>query len=107
MTIDKKYEVEFTNECRKEIKKIYNYISSNLYAKHAAKKLMNKVESLTNNLAYTPKLYAKIAKYKSTEMIYRRIPVDNYLILYTVDEKNKKVYVAHFYYAGSNYRSKI
>lgn len=81
MTIDKKYEVEFTNECRKEIKKIYNYISSNLYA--------------------------KIAKYKSTEMIYRRIPVDNYLILYTVDEKNKKVYVAHFYYAGSNYRSKI
>ncbi len=107
MTINEKYEIEFTNECQREMRKIYNYISNNLYAENAAKKIMNKIEKLTNNLAYTPKLYAEIDKYKSTEMIYRKMPINNYLLLYTVDDENKKVYIVHMYYAGSDYINKI
>ena len=37
------------------------------------------------------------------ERKYRRMPVNNYVILYTINEPEKIVYVAHIYYGGRNY----
>ena len=36
---------------------------------------------------------------------YRRIIIKNYIILYTIDEKNRKIFVSHMYYSGKNYES--
>ena len=107
MSIDESYEVIFADECIKEIDKVYEYIKKNLYAKDAAKKLMNKIEKLTNNLAFTPKMYVEIERYKETKRVYRRIIIDSYVLLYTIDEKKKQVYVAHMYYSGMDYLSNI
>ena len=38
-----------------------------------------------------------------TERQYRRLVVNNYVILYTIDEEEKIVYIAHIYYGGRNY----
>lgn len=97
------YEVEFTEECLQEIKKVYNYIKDNLYATNSAENLMNMVEEFTNNLAYAPKIYAEIPRYRGTNSTYRRIVIKNYILLYTIDEESRKVYVSHMYYGGSNY----
>lgn len=86
---------------------MYDYIRDNLYAENAAKRIMNKVEEFTSNLAYAPRIYAEIDKYKGTKKIYRRIIIDNYVLLYTIDEDAKKVYVSHMYYGGSDYINKI
>lgn len=101
------YKIEFTEESKKEIKKIYNYIKNELYAENAAKRIMNKVEELVNNLAYAPKIYAEIDKYRGTKKVYRRIVIDNYVLLYTINEQNKKIYIMHMYYGGSDYINKI
>ena len=106
MSINDKYEIIFTQECKKEIKKIYNYIRETLYVENAAKRIMLKIEELIKNLACTPKIYVEIDKYSGTKRIYRRIVVDNYVLLYTIDEENKKVYVSHMYYGGSDYIKK-
>ena len=34
---------------------------------------------------------------------YRRIIIKNYIILYTIDEKNRKIFESHMYYSGRNY----
>lgn len=107
MDISNQYQVEFTDEFKREIRKIYNYIKEELYAEKAAQDLMIKVEEYTNNLSYAPRIYAEIDKYRGTERVYRRIVINNYVILYTIDEENKKVYITHMYYGGSDYINKI
>lgn len=101
--MDINYEVEFTYECNQEIKKIYNYIRDNLYAEQSAKKIMNMIEEYTSNLAYSPRMFAEIPQYVGTNNVYRKIVIKNYIILYTIDEENKKVYISHMYYGKSNY----
>ena len=50
-----------------------------------------------------PQIHTKIEKYDSLKRIYRRIVIKNFIILYTIDEENKIVYVSHMYYGRRNY----
>ena len=45
----------------------------------------------------------EIEKTDRTERQYRRMIVNNYVILYTIDELEKIVYIAHIYYGERNY----
>ena len=99
----KKYKVIITPTAYKEINKIYDYITDDLYAENAAKRLMNKVEQEVQRLKDTPKIHTEIEKFDELKRIYRRIVVDNYVILYTIDEDNEVVFVSHMYYGGRNY----
>ena len=98
------YEIEFTEDCRDEIREIYRYISKKLIAKKSAKQLMQKIRKIIMNLAESPKLYPKINKYdKIKKRCFRKIVIDNYVILYTIDEQKKVIYISHMYYGGKNY----
>ena len=99
----KKYKVIITPTAYKEIDKIYDYITDDLYAENAAKRLMNKVEQEIQRLTDLPKIYAEIGKIDELKRVYRRIVVNNYVILYTIDEDNEVVFVSHMYYGGRNY----
>ena len=48
-------------------------------------------------------MYAKTEKSDKLKRIYRRIPIENYILLYTIDKEKEIVYIAHFYYGGRNY----
>lgn len=82
------YKMIITPTAVKEINKIYDYISEDLYARNAAKSIMQKIEIAIQKLKYAPKIYMQIEKTDESERIYRRIVVKNYIILYTIDEKN-------------------
>lgn len=97
------YEIEFTEDSKNEIREIYKYISDKLIAKEAAKRLMQKMRKIVMSLAETPRLYAKIEKSDKRKRDFRKIVIDNYVILYTIDEKNKIVYISHMYYSGMDY----
>ena len=97
------YEIEFTEDCRDEINEIYEYISEKLVAENSAKKLMRKMRDAVMDLAKTPNLYIKIEKKDRNKREFRRMVIDNFVVLYTVDESSKKVYIAHMYYGRRNY----
>ena len=97
------YEIEFTEDARDEIREIYKYISENLVAKKSARDLMKKMRNTIMDLAESPKLYMKIEKKDRRKRDFRRIVIDNYIILYTIDEEKKTVYIAHMYYGRRNY----
>lgn len=101
------YNVDVTDECKKDIRNIYTYIRNNLDAEDAANRLIDKFEYAIGNLEYFPKIYAAIDKYENTRRTYRRIVVNNYIILFTIEEKYKKVYVSHIYYKGRDYLKEI
>ena len=47
-------------------------------------------------------MFTKIEN-KKLKRQYRRMVVDNYVVLYTVDEKKRNVYIVHIYYSGRDY----
>ena len=103
----KRYNLEFTVSYKKDTKKIYNYIKQKLQNEIAAKNLMNKVEKYTNELKYSPHAYREIERTNSKRKAFRKIKINNYILLYTVDEDKKQVTVSHMFYGRSNYINKI
>lgn len=97
------YEIEFTEDCKYEITEIYEYISKKLVAENSAKKLMRKMRDSVMDLSEFPNLYMKIEKKDGHKREFRRMIIDNFVVLYTVDESNHKVYIAHMYYGRKNY----
>lgn len=97
------FEVEFTDNCIIEMTEIYEYISNNLKEDNTAKKLMTEATDKILNLANTPELYMKIGKTDKLKREYHRIVVKNYVILYTIDFKKRKVYISHMIYGRKNY----
>lgn len=101
------YKVIITPTAYKEIDKIYYYISENLYSKNAARNLIKQIERKLQRLKDTPKIHTEIKKVDELKNRYRRITIKNFVILYTVDEKNRLVYISHMYYGKQNYLENI
>ena len=99
------YKVEFTNESVEEIKDIYEYISKNLIAKNAAQELMKKIRKSKMNLERLPKIYMKVRTKEKGRREFRRIVINNYIVLYTVDEDKRIIYISHMYYERKDYLS--
>ena len=101
------YEVDFTEDCRDEIRDIYKYISESLVAEEAAKRLMKKMRDNVMELAEFPRKYVKLPKNDKRKREFRRMVINNYVILYTIDEGRKKIYVSHMYYGKRNYTDNL
>ena len=100
---EKLYEIEITKDARVEIEAIYEYISESLENKEATKRLMKKIRDRVMNLVENPKMYMKIEKKNKIKKEFRRMVIDNYIILYSIDEEAKKIYISHMYYGKRNY----
>jgi len=99
----KAFEVVVTEECISNITDIYDYISFELKENAIAKQLFKEVKKKIINLAYFPNMYVKIGKVDKLNRNYHRMVINNYIVLYTIDYKNKKVFVSHMVYGKRNY----
>ena len=97
------FEVEFTDECIKELIDIYEYISNNLKEDNIAKKLMTEMLDRVLILEDLPELYMKIGKADKLKREYRIMVVKNYVVLYTVDYKKRTVFIVHIINGKRNY----
>lgn len=97
------YNIQLADEFLEEIEEICDYISSNLKAIDASNRLREKIVYNILLLEKSPKMFPEIEKMDKTERQYRKIIVNNYIILYTIDEDEQIVYVTHIYYGGRNY----
>lgn len=97
------YKIKGTTEYIHESENIFYYIENNLKAPMASNRLRQKIKNNISLLKGSPKLFRKIKIDSRLEGQYRRIVVNNYIILYTIDETNKVVYISHIYYNKRNY----
>ena len=97
------YKIIFTDEFDEEIQQIYDYISKNLKEKEIADRFISKVYGRIEDLKIFPKMYMKIEKMDRLHNEYHRLVVNNYIVLYTVDELNQRVIISHIYYKRKNY----
>ncbi len=72
-------------------------------AQEQAEKLNIEILERIEDLSIFPDMYMKIGKYNKVKNEYHRMVVKNYIVLYTVDYINKKIFISHIYYKRRNY----
>ena len=97
------YKVKFTEKCLEDIEEACQYIEEKLKAENTANRFKIKIKDSVKGLSTSPEMYAKVEKLDRVKRVYRKIPIDNYVLLYIVDKENEIVYLSHMYYGGRNY----
>lgn len=101
--LNMEYKIQFTEKCLEDIEDACQYIKEKLKEENAVNRLRIKIKDSVKGLSISPEMYAKTEKFDRLKNEYRRIPIDNYVLLYTVNKKRNTVYIVHFYYGGRNY----
>lgn len=107
MDTSKYYSIKATPAYKREIRQIYNYIKKKLQNEIAAENLIRKTEKYIAELKYSPHAYRELRRGNLKRKAFRKIKINNYILLYTVDEDKKQVTVSHMFYGRSNYINKI
>ena len=97
------YDVVISDTCLEEIDETCDYIEKVLKTEQASNRLREKIIESIQVLKESPNIYAKIEKTDSDGRIYRRMVVDNYVIIYTIVEEDKNILISHLYYGRRNY----
>ena len=90
------YSVNISAQADKDIRAIYEYIALTLMSPENANAQLSRLEDRINKLDNLPK---RFSKYKNE---IRFMPVDNYLVFYTVDDVSKNVSVLRVMYGKRN-----
>jgi len=101
------YKIMFTETAEIELDGIYDYISRTLLSENSARKFMEKIEEKTLKLEIFPKSCSITDGYTINGVQYRKLIVDNYILLYHIDENKKQVNIIHIFYGRKNYLKDI
>ena len=100
--MDINYEIILTEIAKEELEEIYEYISKNLLEKAAANRLMEKIEKNILRLEQNPYSCVEV-RIKPHNEVYHKLVIDNYIVLYEVDEEYKQVVIYRIIYQKMDY----
>lgn len=86
-----KYRVDVTEPAEKDLLDIVRYITSQLSASISALHMMELFEEALMSLSGFPQRCPLIADERLSQMGYRKLIVNNYVVFFSIDEKNKVV----------------
>lgn len=96
------YRVEYSQEALVDIKSIYTYISQILHAPLTARRQVNRIRKEIRDLEAFPTRYVLVEWEPWESMKMHRLPIDNYVVFYLVDEQAMAVKIARIVYGGRN-----
>ena len=98
------YKLEFLPIARQDAADIVRYISHDLCNTPAAEKLAVELIKASDGIPKFPYANAAYTPIKPLKHEYRKLLVQNYIIFYWIDEKEKVVTVARIIYARRDYK---
>lgn len=101
------YTVILTEEAAQELEGIHHYIAHELLAPETARKQVARIFSEVRTLETLPDRYKLYEDEPFHSTGIRSFPVDNYLVFYEVDNRNKRVYIVRIMYGGRNIRQQL
>lgn len=96
------YRVEYSQEALVDIKSIYTYISQILHAPLTARRQVNRIRKEIRDLEAFPTRYVLVEWEPWASMKMHRLPIDNYIVFYLVDEQAMAVKIVRIVYGGRN-----
>ena len=97
------YNVIVSQDAHNDIDNCIGYIVNNLKNPIAAKKLLDKIEKSYFTLSDNPHIYAFCNDERLCKDGYRKVVINNFVLIYRVDDTVKTVYVIRFFYGRQNY----
>jgi len=99
------YNINYTKESLDDIQNILEYITNVLLNKTAAKKLRNDFINAIETLKIFP--YGISIHYFENELdnAYRCLNVNNYVVIYTIDEEEKCIIINRILYNKMNFNN--
>ncbi len=98
-----KYKITYLPAAQNDLLEITEYIAVKLNNPEAALKQAERIRDAVNNAAENPYMYPVHYPVKKLKHDYRKIPVNNYLIFYWVEESKKTITAARILYNRRNY----
>jgi len=96
----KKYAVIYSPEAMDDIREIYSYIAFELQSPDVAVGQVNRIRKEIRSLDFMPTRYSTVDWEPWKSMKMHKIPVDNYLVYYAVNDESRIVTVIRIFYGG-------
>lgn len=103
-TMEYNYEIKQEKSFKKELRNIYEYISEELKERKTAIKLLKNIDNKIKILELFPFAYKLYKKEENVE--YRKFIIKDYIIIYKINLKEKKIKILHIYNQKFNYHKK-
>jgi plasmid stabilization system protein ParE len=99
-----KYRVDLSEPAENDLRDIVRYISAQLSAPMTALKMMDTMHEAIAGLALMPQKCYFVTDERLAMLGYRKLPVKNYIVFFTIDEKSKVVDVERILYARRDWQ---
>lgn len=97
-----KYKFAFTPLAEQDIDSVLEYISDNLRNVKAASDMLNKIEKAIDNACVLPYGFPDCKIYFIADNAIRHVIIDNYAMIYGIDDEKKQINILRFRYAKMN-----
>jgi len=93
-----KYRVDVSDPAEGDLGEIIRYIASQLSVPITALRMIELLEKAMESLSDMPQRCPFVADERLAQMGYRKLPVKNYIVFFSIDEKNKVVDIERILY---------
>lgn len=97
-----KYKVKINPKAIRELDSIYEYIAKEKLSPENAKGQVGRIKKAILNLDTFPQSHQERNEGRYAEKDYRQLLIDNYIVIFRIDETSKIVYVVTVQYQGRN-----
>jgi plasmid stabilization system protein ParE len=97
------YKIVITELAEQDLDAIVEYIALKLKNRKAATDFLDEVENCYQYLATMPKMYSVCDEPEMNVKGYRKVPIKNYLAVFSLDETNNTVTILRFLYSARDF----
>lgn len=97
-----KYSILYSPEAKDDLKSIYSYIAFDLNVPDTAKNQVNRIRKEIRSLDFMPARYQIIDWEPWQSMELHKLPIDNFIVYYTINSETLTVTVIRIVYSGRN-----
>lgn len=99
------YSVIYSSEAIDDLREIYLYIAFTLKALDTAEKQVNRIRKEIRSLDFMPSRYSLVDWEPWKSMGMHKVPVDNFVVYYTVNDSDSTVIVVRIFYGGRDVKN--
>ncbi|MBD5497534.1 MAG: type II toxin-antitoxin system RelE/ParE family toxin [Lachnospiraceae bacterium] len=101
------YKVIYSPAAFDDIRNIYLYIAQEIQVPDTAQNQVNRIRKKIRSLDFAPNRYSLVEWEPWKSMQMHKMPVDNYVVYYLVEEQTDTVTVVRIFYSGQDVKSII
>jgi toxin ParE1/3/4 len=101
------YKVIIKSAAKVDLQDIFRYITETLYEPRIAERVCNSIETAILSLRQFPMRHGIIGEEPLTSKEIRKMPVENYIVFYTVDNAAKGVHVLRILFSRREWQNLI